>query len=279
MKGFLRVLRTLFGLILLAAFVFCFYRFYIVAPKSFDVYDTAEEQTIPDTAVTPAPTTAPAPVEATPEAVMTPVAAEATPEIAPEVTPEPVEESNGLPKVDIDSWELILVNANNPIGDYAPESLSTLEQQRFDSRIIDAMTSFITDARSEGLSVYLSSAYRPYEEQQYLFNRKIGQGYSEEVAATIVSRPGTSEHQTGLVCDITDRYYELKDKSLENTALYKWMSAHCQEYGFIVRYPENKQDITGIIYEPWHFRYVGVEAATYIMENDLCLEEFVALYR
>ena len=143
-------------------------------------------------------------------------------------------------------------------------------------------------ARAQGLNVYLSSGYRDYNTQSYLYNRKIGQGYSAEDAARIVAPPGTSEHQTGLACDITDRYYELKDSSLENTATYQWMSQHCHEYGFIVRYPKDKsgmttadaaESVTGIIYEPWHFRYVGVEAATYIMENGLCLEEFVELYK
>ena len=70
-----------------------------------------------------------------------------------------------------------------------------------------------------------------------------------------------------------------KGESLEDTELYQWMSAHCQEYGFIVRFPKGKEDVTGIIYEPWHFRYVGIEAATYIMENDLTLEEFLELYK
>ena len=139
------------------------------------------------------------------------------------------------------------------------------------------MQEFVAAARAEGLSVYLSSGYRDYATQNYLYQRKVGQ-YGEEVAKTIVAPPGTSEHQTGLACDITDHYYEFKDSSLENTALYQWMSQHCQEYGFIVRFPKGKEDITGIIYEPWHFRYVGVEAATYIMENDLCLEEFLELY-
>ena len=123
--------------------------------------------------------------------------------------------------------------------------------------------------------------------QTRLHNNKIARlraaGYSLEAAkqeaARWVAVPGTSEHQTGLACDITDQYYEFKDSSLENTALYQWMSQHCQEYGFIVRYPKDKEDVTGIIYEPWHFRYVGVEAATYIMEHGLCLEEFVALYQ
>ena len=101
---------------------------------------------------------------------------------------------------------------------------------------------------------------------------------AEELAADEVARPGTSEHQLGLAADITDQYYEYKNESLENTELFKWMSAHCAEYGFIVRYPKDKEDVTGIMYEPWHFRYVGKEAAAYIMEHGLCLEEFVALY-
>ena len=182
-----------------------------------------------------------------------------------------------LPDIDISSWEYVLANAEHSIGEYTPE-LGEIEGQKLDQRILEPMQQFVADARAEGLSVFLSSGYRGFEEQQYLFNRKVEQ-YGEEKAATIVSRPGTSEHQTGLACDITDEYYELKDESLENTALYQWMSKHCQEYGFIVRYPKDREEITGIIYEPWHFRYVGVEAATYMVEHNLCLEEFVALYQ
>ena len=182
-----------------------------------------------------------------------------------------------LPDIDINSWEYVLANAEHSIGEYTPE-LGEIEGQKLDQRILEPMQQFVADARAEGLSVFLSSGYRGFEEQQYLFNRKVEQ-YGEEKAATIVSRPGTSEHQTGLACDITDEYYELKDESLENTALYQWMSKHCQEYGFIVRYPKDKEEITGIIYEPWHFRDVGVEAATYMVEHNLCLEEFVALYQ
>lgn len=209
----------------------------------------------------PAPTAAPTP---------TPTA-EPTPEPTP--TPEP---DNGLPKVDTASWELLLVNPWNNIGDYSPET-AQLENVYLDARIIDAMEQFVAAARAEGLSVRLNSGYRTYYDQSYLYNRKVAE-YGTEVAKTIVAPPGTSEHQSGLACDITDRSYEYLNSELENTELYKWMSAHCQEYGFIVRYPKDKQDITGIIYEPWHFRYVGVEAATYIMENGLCLEEFLELY-
>lgn len=193
-----------------------------------------------------------------------------------EVSDRQIKETD-LPDIDINSWEYVLVNADHSIGEYAPE-LGEIEGQKLDQRILEPMQKFVGDARAEGLSVFLSSGYRGYEEQQYLFNRKVEQ-YGEEQAATIVSRPGTSEHQTGLACDITDEYYALKNESLENTALYQWMSRHCQEYGFIVRYPKDKEEITGIIYEPWHFRYVGVEAATYMVEHNLCLEEFVALYQ
>lgn len=191
--------------------------------------------------------------------------------------PEPEPESD-LPDVDPASWELALANAENSIGEYAPP-LAVVEGMEVDERIVEPLTAFIAAARDEGLSVYLSSAYRDYANQSYLYNRKVEQyGGDEAMAATIVAPPGTSEHQTGLACDITDQYYELKNSGLEDTALFQWMRQHCQEYGFIVRYPKDKEDVTGIIYEPWHFRYVGKEAAAYIMDHGLCLEEFLALY-
>ena len=217
--------------------------------------------------VTPAETVQP--VE-TPEVTEAPVE-------TPEPSPEPVE--NSLPDIDITSWEFILANPTHDIGDYAP-TIDYLEGQPLDSRIIEPMREFVAAARAQGLSVYLSSGYRDYTLQTQLFNRKLGQGYSEEEAAKIVAKPGTSEHQTGLACDITDVYRDPKTiEGCESTATYQWMSQHCQEYGFIVRFPDGKSDITGIMYEPWHFRYVGVEAATYIMENGLCFEEFLDLYQ
>ena len=93
-------------------------------------------------------------------------------------------------------------------------------------------------------------------------------------AAEIVAIPGTSEHQLGLSCDIVDQWYDYMNESLENAPLLIWMKEHCKEYGFILRYPKDKTEVTGIMFEPWHFRYVGVDAATYIMDNGLCLEEF-----
>jgi hypothetical protein len=110
-------------------------------------------------------------------------------------------------------------------------------------------------------------------------------GYSrekaEQVAATRVAPPGTSEHNTGLAVDILsgDYYYHhsTMEESFEYDAEAIWMAEHCAEYGFILRYPKGKQDVTGIIFEPWHFRYVGVEIATYIMENNLTLEEYLGV--
>lgn len=217
--------------------------------------------------VTPTETVQP---EETPEVTEAPVE-------TPEPSPEPVE--NSLPDIDITSWEFLLANPTHDIGEYAP-TVDYIEGIGLDSRIIEPMREFVAAARAEGLSVYLSSGYRTYADQNYLYNRKIGQGYSPEDAAKIVAKPGTSEHQTGLACDITDVYRDPKTiEECGSTATYQWMSQHCQEYGFIVRFPDGKADITGIMYEPWHFRYVGVEAATYIMENGLCFEEFLDLYQ
>lgn len=198
-------------------------------------------------------------------------------EMGDEIAEDASDPYRDRPDIDTGDWMFILANPWNDIGDYTPE-LEYLEGQQFDVRIIEPMEEMVEAARAEGLSVLLSSGYRSYATQTWLFNRKAAE-YGETVAATIVARPGTSEHQTGLCCDITDHYYEMKDASLENTEMYQWMSQHCDEYGFIVRFPKGREDITGIIYEPWHFRYVGKEAAAYIMEHDLTLEEFLELYQ
>ena len=203
------------------------------------------------------------------------------------------------PDIDVTEWQYMLVNSSNPLDpqDYEPENLAYLNMtasetdiqtsyndQRcaVDARIAQALLDFALGCKDAGLPVYLSSGYRSYADQNYLYQRKISQGYSEDVAKTIVAYPGTSEHQTGLSCDITDYYRETKDSSLAATETYQWLCEHCAEYGFVVRYPEDKSgsadSITGIIYEPWHFRYVGQEAAEYMMDNNLCLEEFLALY-
>ncbi len=208
-------------------------------------------------------------VEATPNPTATPVAPATAPEAA-----------SDLPDIDLDSWEYVLVNTENLLTeDFIPELANIENSQQFDSRAADYLMEMIEDARAEGLSVYVASTYRPYTTQKYLFDVKVSEyGGDEEKAATIVARPGSSEHQTGLAVDLTDKYYEYMNESIADTELAIWLEENCQNYGFILRFPEDKQDITGIMFEPWHFRYVGVEAATYIMENGLCYEEFVELY-
>jgi D-alanyl-D-alanine carboxypeptidase len=255
-------LKTVLGVVVLVILAGCL---------GFLIYTRTGEE--PATEPTPTAQTAPSPT-LSPTPSPTP---EPTPAPTPVPTPEPTPD---IPNLDISSWEYLLVNAENLLGsDYAPELTELENGQKFDARAVDALKAFIDAARAEGLSVYLSSSYRSYAEQEYLYNRKVQQyGGDTAIAATIVAPPGTSEHQTGLCCDITDQYYETKNSALEETELFQWMYAHCAEYGFILRYPKDKEDVTGIIYEPWHFRYVGDEAAAYIMEKGLCLEEFCTLY-
>ena len=213
------------------------------------------------------------------------------PEISklPEELPiEIIDQYADKPAVDINSWELCLANRENLLpSDFIPDLTLVENGQNFDSRAVEALKNFVTAGREVGLSVNITSSYRSYATQETLFYNKVNQYVSSEgsydaayiKAATIVAIPGSSEHQTGLAVDIVDRYYEFMNESLADTELSKWMKENCAQYGFILRFPDGKQDITGIMFEPWHYRYVGIEAATYIMEKELCLEEFIALYK
>ena len=185
-------------------------------------------------------------------------------------------------------WNLKLVNFEHALDEtFEPAELSEVDNgYAADSRIADATKKMIADARSkDNVRIIALSAYRDYDYQMELFENKVQRlqqekGYSvdkaREEAKTVVAYPGTSEHQLGLALDLVDARHVKLDESQENTAAYKWLYEHCAEYGFIVRYPNGKTDITGIIYEPWHFRYVGVEAATYIMEHNITLEEYLS---
>ncbi len=186
-------------------------------------------------------------------------------------------------------WNLTLVNFENPLPkDFAPDELTVVDNTHVaDSRIEEITKQMIADARAENVRIIALSAYRDYDYQTELYENKVSRlqqekGYSitkaREEAATVVAYPGTSEHQLGLALDLVDASHMSLNQSQENTAAYKWLVGHCHEYGFIVRYPNGKTDITGIIYEPWHFRYVGTEAAAVIMENNLTLEEYLADY-
>ena len=124
--------------------------------------------------------------------------------------------------------------------------------------------------------MYLKSAYRSYRTQKTMYNNRLKKNNGRDDGW--VSKPGASDHQTGLGCDVIPYNWTKKsgmnDKMMQEKEC-QWMAEHCQEYGFIIRYPADKKEITEINTEPWHLRYVGIPAATYIMENGLCLEEFV----
>ncbi len=279
-----RVARVILGLIVLILFGVYSYVKASNSPFSQDVDDGTvllEDEELPA-----APEGQPVPEG---EAPVGEPAQEAETEATPEPTVDPESPAGraqalGLPAppdIDINSWEYILVNKTHEVGsDYAPPEIVNVSSSQCpqDSRIADALQSFADGCAAEGLPVYLSSGYRSYYEQSQTFNAKVASvGY--DAAAKIVNPPGTSEHQTGLCCDITDVYRNPKDPDvLSQTETFKWLEAHCTEYGFILRYPNGEVAITDVIYEPWHFRYVGTEAASYIMDNALTLEEFVALY-
>lgn len=137
----------------------------------------------------------------------------------------------------------------------------------------EALVEMFEAANDEGIKLYLKSAYRPWRTQSYMYaNRLEKYGYDDGY----VSKPGASDHQTGLGCDVVSYAWRKRGMNGDfgKTEEAQWMAAHCAEYGFIIRYPADKEDVTEIKYEPWHLRYVGIPAATYIMENGLCLEEF-----
>ncbi len=140
----------------------------------------------------------------------------------------------------------------------------------------------LQDAKEQGINLAIRSPYRDLSRQEYLFNRKIdrymngGMSYMDayKAASQSVTVPGASEHQMGLALDITsDTYYTLNE-AFADTKEGQWLAEHSCEYGFILRYPKGKEYITSIGFEPWHFRYVGVDAATVITQNGLTLEEF-----
>lgn len=181
-------------------------------------------------------------------------------------------------------WNLILTNPWNPVPDDFSVELETVEDgYSVDSRIVSDVCEMLEDARAEGLDPMICSAYRTQEKQERLYSAKVdkylAQGYSEdtaeEKAATWVAVPGTSEHQTGLALDIVARNHTRLDKSQQDTAEQQWLMENSYKYGFILRYPIEKTDLTGISFEPWHYRYVGKEAAKEIYDSGVCLEEYL----
>ena len=187
-------------------------------------------------------------------------------------------------ELDPDAWYLVLINKQHPVPDDYEFTLDTLYGSlRCDERVKDNVLAMIKAAKEDGINLVINSPYRDYNLQVILFQRKIekymamGYSYMEayEIGSMTVTVPGASEHQIGLAFDITCDYYQKLNKGFGDTEAGLWLREHCKEFGFIIRYPEGKEYITGINYEPWHFRYVGVEAATKIMDEGITLEELI----
>ena len=186
-----------------------------------------------------------------------------------------------------DDWRLMLVNADHLLPeDYTFEKVVIEDNFTFDARAAQALAEMLEAGRAAGYSLRIVSTYRTVERSDYLYTSKVSEyqalGYSEEDAAVEAARwvapPRQSEHNAGLAIDVVSRDYDQVYGDLmhefEDFPAFTWLSEHCAEFGFILRYPEDKQEITGITYEPWHYRYVGVEHAQKMQELDLCLEEY-----
>ena len=206
--------------------------------------------------------------------------------IFPEVTEEAEEiDTYIIPK---DEWYLKLVNKENPV---TAEYLTAVNIKAinaygyyFDERALEPLQQMMADGEKAGVRLKISSAYRTLERQTALYQQKVAEliaaGYTqpdaEAVAATLVSPPGTSEHNLGLGVDIIAANTVVMDDTFEQTPEFKWLMENCTDYGFILRYPKDKEEITKVTYEPWHFRYVGSADAKRMTEQGVCLEEYLA---
>ncbi|MEG0769673.1 MAG: M15 family metallopeptidase, partial [Ruthenibacterium sp.] len=188
-------------------------------------------------------------------------------------------------------WNMVLVNAQNPLPEgfaVTTRDIKGYEHRAFDARAADDLERLLTDAEKAGCPLYLVSAYRSSARQAALFKRKVQafmtEGFdaeeAERQAAQWVARPYTSEHNLGLAADIVSADWYRTNNDLtamfDKTPHFAWLQQHCADYGFILRYPPRKEKITGVRYEPWHYRYVGVKAAKSIMDSGLTLEEYCA---
>ena len=191
-------------------------------------------------------------------------------------------EQDGLSK---DDWRLALVNPQHPIDpNYAAPIGLTADGRMVDERCLADLERMLADCRAAGLSPFISSAYRTWDYQESLYRNQVDslrwEGLSEEQArdraATVVAPPGTSEHQLGLALDIVDEHDPDMTDAQANTPTQQWLLQHSWEYGFVLRYPADKSAITQIVFEPWHYRYVGQPAARTMFEQGICLEEYLA---
>ena len=177
---------------------------------------------------------------------------------------------------------LVLVNADHKMPDGTDDGVVEQYDIMLDKRALDAYGQMYQAASQDGITLWISSGYRSPTLQAQLYQQEIddnlAKGMTEneavEAADRAVQKPGYSEHNTGLAMD-----FNTVTNSFKNTNTYAWLMEHAEDYGFVLRYPEDKESITGIMYEPWHFRYVGVEHAKKMNELHMCLEEYVEYVR
>ena len=291
-----RPVRIILGLIIFALLFWYEYTWYHNSVMSYSLNTPAaaqsaaqEEDVSADSGEAAAETEAAAEPEPTP-----------TPEPErPEVTRAAELGLPAPPEIDINEWQYVLVNGDHPLDpiDYEPAELAYLNMTGDDTQIVTTfdpnrqmvdiliaqpLIDMVQACKAAGLPVFLSSGYRSYATQQANFQRVCannGITDGKNAQGNYITMPaGCSEHQTGLGIDITDYYHEIKNDELAQLPTVQWLAEHCADYGFVLRFPSDKTDVTHVMGEAWHFRYVGNEAAKYMTENNLTLEEFVALY-
>ncbi|WP_010283052.1 M15 family metallopeptidase [Bacillus timonensis] len=201
---------------------------------------------------------------------------------------EVVEPEDMKPVIDPNNPFLILVNKEVGVLDenYVPPHLtvpdvafstSTSERKNMVKEAADALEKLFAQASSDGIELHAQSGYRSYGTQVTLFESYV-RANGEEEANTFSAKPGQSEHQTGLTMDVTSASVDNQlVQEFGETVEGKWIAEHAADFGFIIRYPQGKEDITGYMYEPWHIRYVGAEHAKYITEHGLTLEEYLGV--
>ena len=206
-------------------------------------------------------------------------------EVAPPESSAPPEPEQ--PAINREDWNLVLINPAHAIEKELEMTFDEVQGYKFDSRIAGRVRELIAAAKEDGYSLAIVSGYRTMDRSRVLYANKIAEyqamGYDEATArveaAKWVAPPGTSEHHSGLAMDIVSGDYYTKYSDLveefENEPEAVWLRENCARFGFILRFPKDKVEVTGINYEPWHFRYVGEEHAAAIMEQGLCLEEYL----
>ena len=185
---------------------------------------------------------------------------------------------------------MVLVNRQNRMPeDYTFTTRecgsATAINKTLQTEAADAFLAMQAAAAEEGVTVWMQSGYRSVEYQEKLYTRKtqyyLDKGFSKDEAlqraAAVVNPPGCSEHNCGLAADLNSPEHTGLDEGFENTEAFRWLCAHAEDYGFILRYPKGAEAVTGITYEPWHWRYVGKENAALLNRSGLCLEDAAAV--